>query len=186
MLLAVITQAAPGDSGSDRELFSKEKGERRVSDHPKPRSAHGIGDWGLAWGLHPCWDTVHQALVLNMSPNPLAKKKKKGWVCFLSAAPSPQVSHAGSSSERAWQELRAVYSLSQDPNLGPLPLSDHQKLEREARICRLLKHPNIGEHAPLAPHMPGKEPSKPARAPCLASLPPCPPMPPPGLGGSHQ
>lgn len=23
--------------------------------------------------------------------------------------------------------------------------SDHQKLEREARICRLLKHPNIGE-----------------------------------------
>ena len=25
-------------------------------------------------------------------------------------------------------------------------VSDHQKLEREARICRLLKHPNIGEH----------------------------------------
>lgn len=25
-------------------------------------------------------------------------------------------------------------------------LSDHQKLEREARICRLLKHPNIGEY----------------------------------------
>lgn len=24
-------------------------------------------------------------------------------------------------------------------------ISDHQKLEREARICRLLKHPNIGE-----------------------------------------
>jgi len=24
-------------------------------------------------------------------------------------------------------------------------LADHQKLEREARICRLLKHPNIGE-----------------------------------------
>lgn len=24
-------------------------------------------------------------------------------------------------------------------------LSDHQKLEREARICRLLKHPNIGK-----------------------------------------
>lgn len=23
---------------------------------------------------------------------------------------------------------------------------DHQKLEREARICRLLKHSNIGEH----------------------------------------
>jgi hypothetical protein len=23
-------------------------------------------------------------------------------------------------------------------------ISDHQKLEREARICRLLKHPNIG------------------------------------------
>lgn len=22
--------------------------------------------------------------------------------------------------------------------------TDHQKLEREARICRLLKHPNIG------------------------------------------
>ncbi|KFQ77459.1 Calcium/calmodulin-dependent protein kinase type II subunit alpha, partial [Phaethon lepturus] len=28
-------------------------------------------------------------------------------------------------------------------NLGMLALSDHQKLEREARICRLLKHPNI-------------------------------------------
>lgn len=25
------------------------------------------------------------------------------------------------------------------------PFQDHQKLEREARICRLLKHPNIGE-----------------------------------------
>lgn len=24
--------------------------------------------------------------------------------------------------------------------------TDHQKLEREARICRLLKHPNIGEN----------------------------------------
>lgn len=24
--------------------------------------------------------------------------------------------------------------------------TDHQKLEREARICRLLKHPNIGEY----------------------------------------
>lgn len=33
-----------------------------------------------------------------------------------------------------------------EPNVGPLPLSDHQKLEREARICRLLKHPNIGKH----------------------------------------
>lgn len=29
-------------------------------------------------------------------------------------------------------------------NLG-VCVSDHQKLEREARICRLLKHPNIGE-----------------------------------------
>lgn len=27
-----------------------------------------------------------------------------------------------------------------------LRLLDHQKLEREARICRLLKHPNIGKH----------------------------------------
>lgn len=25
-------------------------------------------------------------------------------------------------------------------------LTDHQKLEREARICRLLKHPNIGKN----------------------------------------
>lgn len=39
---------------------------------------------------------------------------------------------------------------SPDPNLGLLPLSDHQKLEREARICRLLKHPNIGKRVP--PH----------------------------------
>lgn len=32
------------------------------------------------------------------------------------------------------------------PNLHSfLSSSDHQKLEREARICRLLKHPNIGE-----------------------------------------
>lgn len=30
--------------------------------------------------------------------------------------------------------------------MSPLfSLLDHQKLEREARICRLLKHPNIGE-----------------------------------------
>lgn len=30
-------------------------------------------------------------------------------------------------------------------SLFSLSSSDHQKLEREARICRLLKHPNIGE-----------------------------------------
>lgn len=29
----------------------------------------------------------------------------------------------------------------------PFLLPDHQKLEREARICRLLKHSNIGEHS---------------------------------------
>lgn len=29
--------------------------------------------------------------------------------------------------------------------VSSVSLSDHQKLEREARICRLLKHPNIGE-----------------------------------------
>lgn len=27
--------------------------------------------------------------------------------------------------------------------------ADHQKLEREARICRLLKHPNIGRNISL-------------------------------------
>lgn len=27
---------------------------------------------------------------------------------------------------------------------------DHQKLEREARICRLLKHPNIGMHGMMS------------------------------------
>lgn len=31
-----------------------------------------------------------------------------------------------------------------DFGFSPL-LLDHQKLEREARICRLLKHPNIGK-----------------------------------------
>lgn len=30
-------------------------------------------------------------------------------------------------------------------NMVSLYFSDHQKLEREARICRLLKHSNIGE-----------------------------------------
>ncbi|XP_017370523.2 uncharacterized protein LOC108293562 [Cebus imitator] len=30
-------------------------------------------------------------------------------------------------------------------NTKKLSARDHQKLEREARICRLLKHPNIGE-----------------------------------------
>lgn len=36
------------------------------------------------------------------------------------------------------------FSLSPGTQLG-ICVSDHQKLEREARICRLLKHPNIGE-----------------------------------------
>uniref|UniRef100_A0A672M4W5 calcium/calmodulin-dependent protein kinase n=1 Tax=Sinocyclocheilus grahami TaxID=75366 RepID=A0A672M4W5_SINGR len=31
-------------------------------------------------------------------------------------------------------------------NTKKLSARDHQKLEREARICRLLKHPNIGNH----------------------------------------
>lgn len=31
-------------------------------------------------------------------------------------------------------------------------ISDHQKLEREARICRLLKHPNIGEQRGVRGH----------------------------------
>uniref|UniRef100_A0A3B3WJP3 Protein kinase domain-containing protein n=1 Tax=Poecilia mexicana TaxID=48701 RepID=A0A3B3WJP3_9TELE len=30
-------------------------------------------------------------------------------------------------------------------NTKKLSARDHQKLEREARICRLLKHPNIGD-----------------------------------------
>ncbi|MEQ2315614.1 Calcium/calmodulin-dependent protein kinase type II subunit alpha [Ameca splendens] len=30
-------------------------------------------------------------------------------------------------------------------NTKKLSARDHQKLDREARICRLLKHPNIGE-----------------------------------------
>uniref|UniRef100_A0A8C1N5Z1 calcium/calmodulin-dependent protein kinase n=1 Tax=Cyprinus carpio TaxID=7962 RepID=A0A8C1N5Z1_CYPCA len=33
-------------------------------------------------------------------------------------------------------------------NTKKLSARDHQKLEREARICRLLKHPNIGEFDP--------------------------------------
>ncbi|XP_013380195.1 calcium/calmodulin-dependent protein kinase type II alpha chain-like [Lingula anatina] len=31
-------------------------------------------------------------------------------------------------------------------NTKKLSARDHQKLEREARICRLLKHPNIGKY----------------------------------------
>lgn len=114
--------------------------------------------------------------MLRVSPQLLFFSKKK-------RLHHPQVSHAGSSSERAWQGLRAVYSLSPDPNLGLLPLSDHQKLEREARICRLLKHPNIGKRTALRP------------AACQANLPMvraqfcCPPaLPCPcwGWGGPHQ
>jgi len=35
-----------------------------------------------------------------------------------------------------------ISNLLSSPSLSS---ADHQKLEREARICRLLKHPNIGE-----------------------------------------
>uniref|UniRef100_A0A3P8RRZ0 Protein kinase domain-containing protein n=1 Tax=Amphiprion percula TaxID=161767 RepID=A0A3P8RRZ0_AMPPE len=35
-------------------------------------------------------------------------------------------------------------------NTKKLSARDHQKLEREARICRLLKHPNIGESSQRA------------------------------------
>ena len=45
---------------------------------------------------------------------------------------------------------------------GHLCVSDHQKLEREARICRLLKHPNIGEHGGWARGVGGAWPSSPA------------------------
>jgi hypothetical protein len=40
--------------------------------------------------------------------------------------------------------LHDVYILISNFFLS-LFLADHQKLEREARICRLLKHSNIGE-----------------------------------------
>uniref|UniRef100_A0A8C4X966 calcium/calmodulin-dependent protein kinase n=1 Tax=Erpetoichthys calabaricus TaxID=27687 RepID=A0A8C4X966_ERPCA len=36
-------------------------------------------------------------------------------------------------------------------NTKKLSARDHQKLEREARICRLLKHPNIGKWADASP-----------------------------------
>lgn len=41
-------------------------------------------------------------------------------------------------------------------------VSDHQKLEREARICRLLKHPNIGECGGWVRGTGGAWPSSPA------------------------
>lgn len=39
----------------------------------------------------------------------------------------------------------------------PLLSPDHQKLEREARICRLLKHSNIGKHFPWFEGVPSLE-----------------------------
>uniref|UniRef100_A0A8C0F5C0 calcium/calmodulin-dependent protein kinase n=1 Tax=Bubo bubo TaxID=30461 RepID=A0A8C0F5C0_BUBBB len=42
-------------------------------------------------------------------------------------------------------------------NTKKLSARDHQKLEREARICRLLKHPNIGKRAPLSAVVTGGE-----------------------------
>lgn len=115
--------------------------------------------------------------MLNMSPNLLFfSRKKKGGVAPCQLLRPPRF-------PPAWQELRTVYSLSPDPNLGPLPLSDHQKLEREARICRLLKHPNIGKCTRLRTlRVPGKEPGKSTSAPCPAPLPTCSPVLPPGLG----
>lgn len=53
--------------------------------------------------------------------------------------------------QRAIHPRRIMTSIDNNPFslvfVSPLFLfpSDHQKLEREARICRLLKHPNIGE-----------------------------------------
>lgn len=41
-----------------------------------------------------------------------------------------------------WVEVTPHLGLTWDLSI---PVSDHQKLEREARICRLLKHPNIGK-----------------------------------------
>uniref|UniRef100_A0A6Q2X0C5 calcium/calmodulin-dependent protein kinase n=1 Tax=Esox lucius TaxID=8010 RepID=A0A6Q2X0C5_ESOLU len=39
-------------------------------------------------------------------------------------------------------------------NTKKLSARDHQKLEREARICRLLKHPNIGKKTIITSHIP--------------------------------
>lgn len=52
--------------------------------------------------------------------------------------------------------------------------SDHQKLEREARICRLLKHSNIGESQQLAcaqyTHAGGADSSSACNMPVLPSI----------------
>lgn len=38
-----------------------------------------------------------------------------------------------------------MHLITPSATMDPIVFPDHQKLEREARICRLLKHPNIGE-----------------------------------------
>lgn len=47
-----------------------------------------------------------------------------------------------------YPEVAAMRTQLLRPEVTPCPflLPDHQKLEREARICRLLKHSNIGEN----------------------------------------
>lgn len=55
---------------------------------------------------------------------------------------------------------------------------DHQKLEREARICRLLKHSNIGEHRGRGPSLPQQAacPPRPQRPPVFCIKAPSPPL----------
>lgn len=77
----MITQAALGYLGGDQGLFSKEERERRARGYPKLGTVHGIDAWGLVWGLHLCWDTTPQTLMLSVSPDLLfssRKRKKKG------------------------------------------------------------------------------------------------------------
>lgn len=56
-----------------------------------------------------------------------------------SACPPGYSRSGGGTMESTWNNLFVFF------------LPDHQKLEREARICRLLKHPNIGESS-IATH----------------------------------
>ena len=69
------------------------------------------------------------------------------WVLFFVFTQKADI-HIGAASHSGWpsdisdQTSRGQIMISHDPDTGNL-ISDFQKLEREARICRKLQHPNI-------------------------------------------
>lgn len=129
--------ASPGGGGAFQALRMG----LRDALHLRALETTAQREEGTSEGLQPCprHPTSAASYRLPGDPGPLPERPAyPGGAQGLPRKVPIRRGHEGADME--W----AKFPPSPGTQLG-ICVSDHQKLEREARICRLLKHPNIGE-----------------------------------------